>query len=340
MTDNKVSREQRDSIASVLKYYPNNTQLAIGIIDDSITTFYGAIRKQDTLKTIENRDKVFEIGSLTKVFTSALMVQLSHEGKIKISDSIQRYLNFTLNIEEDIAFKQLANHTSGLPHLPSGFIWESIWHMDNPYKDYDEAMLREYMSTEMEVETTPGVEHQYSNLGAGILGYVLSKVDQKPYEAMLQQYIASPLEMTSTTTARNKIKEQLVLGLSKRGSVTSNWDIAALNGAGAILSTVKDLSNFGIANFNAQDSFYHQMHQKTFTVNDKLDIGLGWFILKRDSGDRWHWHNGGTGGYRSSMTLNIEKKKGVIVLSNISAGHKESSKIDKLARILLESLQE
>ncbi|NGP88091.1 serine hydrolase domain-containing protein [Fodinibius halophilus] len=340
VTDNKVSPEQKDSIASVLKYYPNNTQLAIAIINDSTATFYGALRKQDTLKTIENRDRVFEIGSLTKVFTSALMVHLANEGKIEINDPIQHYLDFDINTEEDITFKQLSNHTSGVPRLPSGFFWESIWHMDNPYKDYDVSKLREYMSTEMKLDTLPGVEHQYSNLGAGILGYVLGIADDKRYEEMLQHYIVSPLEMTRTTTIRKNVKEQLIAGLSKRGSVTSNWDLAALKGAGAILSTAEDLSKFGIANVSGQDSIFQKMHQKTFTINDGMDIGLGWFILKRDSGDRWHWHNGGTGGYRSSMTLDINDRKGVIVLSNISAGHKASSKIDKLGKVLLESLYE
>jgi CubicO group peptidase (beta-lactamase class C family) len=68
-------------------------------------------------------------------------------------------------------------------------VWESLLHMDNPYKDYDEERLREYLSEEMELKSETGTEFQYSNIGAGILGYVLTTIEQKSYEELVQQFL-------------------------------------------------------------------------------------------------------------------------------------------------------
>jgi len=67
-------------------------------------------------------------------------------------------------------------------------------------------------------------------------------------------------------------------------------------------------------------------------------MALGWHVLKRPEGKRWHWHNGGTGGFRSSMVLNVNERKAVVVLANISSGHKRAALIDQLSYSLLKML--
>lgn len=331
---------QVDSIASVLSKYPDNTQLSIAIVSDSSTYFYGAMRDRDTLKTINNADKVFEIGSLTKVFTSALLTNLEEQGALNIDDPISEYVDFQLKDTTIITFKQLSNHTSGLPRVPSGFVWEILWNMDNPYKNYTEEKLRDYLKKEMELQSEPGKAHQYSNLGAGTLGYVLVKASNQTFEELLQEHIFRPFNMRNSTTDRAKVENKLVKGLSKRGNVTANWDLRVLKGAGAVVSTARDMSKFVKANFDSTNYTLIKQHQKTFSVDASTDIGLGWFIMNRDSTEHWHWHNGGTGGYRSSMFLDIDNHQGVVVLSNISAGHSHASEIDALAKTLLESLEQ
>jgi CubicO group peptidase (beta-lactamase class C family) len=334
-----VSETQVDSIFSTLRYYPNQTQLSVVFFDDTSATFYGAIRAADTLHTIDNQQSVFEIGSLSKVFTSTLLAELAWQDKLQLDESIQKYLDFPLNDSLRITFKQLATHTSGLPRIPSGFIWESLWHMDNPYKDYDEEKLRTYLSSQMELKYKQDKAFQYSNIGAGILGYVLTKVEGASYENMLQQMIFKPLDMHQSTTQRPLVAENLVPGLTKRGKTATNWDLAAIPGAGAILSSSQDLARFGQANLDPNNEVMNFQQQKAFSVDNKMDLALGWFILKQDSTSRWHWHNGGTGSYRSSMVMNIDNKKGVAVLSNISAGHDHAGKIDSLGFFLLKSME-
>lgn len=333
-----ISSVQIDSIAQTLRYFPNQTQFSIALVNDSTINFYGAIRINDTLKTIDNSDQAFEIGSLSKVFTSTLLADLSTENKLQIDDPIQHYLDFPLNDSLRITFRQLANHTSGLPRIPSGFVWESLWHLDNPYKDYDEEKLREYMSKEMTLNGRADSTFQYSNIGAGILGYVLTQVEGKPYEEMLQQRIFAPLNMPNSTTRRQLVEDILVQGLNKRGNPTSNWDLGALPGAGAIVSTAEDLAKYAQANFNPKNEAMKLQQKKTYTVNESRDMGLGWFIRNQDN-KQLHWHSGGTGGYRSIMVLDVTDRNGVVVLSNISSGHEQAGRISSLGFALLQSIE-
>lgn len=330
-----VPEAQTGHIFNTLRYYPNQTQLSIAFIDDTSAVFYGAIRTADTVQTIDNKKRVFEIGSLSKVFTSTLLVNLVHHNKLMLNKPIQAYLDFPLNDSLQVSFLELANHTSGLPRIPSGFIRESLWHMDNPYKDYNEKKLRDYMSNRMEPDHEPGSTFQYSNIGAGILGYVLTRIEGPSYEEMLQRKVFQPLKMRHSTTQRAFVNGKLVAGLSKRGKTASNWDLGAIPGAGAILSTSEDLAKFGQANFDRDNEILKLQREKTFSISKKMDIALGWFILKRDSTTKWYWHNGGTGAYRSSMVLDVGNRKGVIVLSNISAGHSHAAQIDSLSYSLL-----
>ena len=329
-----VSSTQIDSIFQTLRYFPNQTQFSIAFIADSSVTFYGAIRTNDTLRTINNKSKAFEIGSLSKVFTATLLADLAVEDKLQLEQPIQAYLDLPLRDSLQITFKQLANHTSGLPRIPSGFIWESLLHMNNPYKDYDEDKLRNYMSHELELADESETAWQYSNIGAGILGYTLTKVDGRSYEEMLQQRIFDPLNMQHSTTQREWVEDRLVTGLNKRGNPTSYWDLGAIPGAGAIVSTAEDLAKFALANFDPNNEALRLQQQKTFTVNSDWDMALGWFIRKQNS-DHVYWHSGGTGGLRTMLVLHPESKKGVVVLSNISSGHKHAGRISSLGFSLL-----
>lgn len=334
-----VSTAQLDSIFQTLSYFPNQTQLAIAFIDKQTTTFYGAKRVNDTLKTIDNNGRAFEIGSLSKVFTSTLLADLAVDQKLQLDHPIQKYLDFPLNDSLQITFKELSNHTSGLPRIPPGFVWGSLWHLDNPYKDYDQEKLIEYLRTDMALNEEQDSQFQYSNIGAGILGYVLTQIEEASYEKMLQQRIFGPLDMRNSTTRRKLVADILVQGLNKRGNPTSNWDLGAIPGAGAILSTAGDLAKYVQANFNPDNKIMKLQQKKTYSVNESRDMALGWFIRKQSPGLRLHWHSGGTGGYRSLMVLDIDRKKGVVVLSNISSGHDHAARISSLGFALLNDMR-
>jgi CubicO group peptidase (beta-lactamase class C family) len=332
-----VTTDQLEAIYNKTKEFPNQTQLSIGLIKNGKVHFVCIKRTKDTIHWKENAQKVFEIGSITKVFTSTLLANLVIENKLKLNDNIQDYLEVELNTEENITFKTLANHTSGLPRLPTNLNLMTV-DQNNPYANYDEEQLNTYLTTKLKLSQSPGEKYAYSNLGAGLLGFELAKLSNTTYEALLQEKIFQKFDMPNSTSVRKEIKAPLVKGLKPDGSPTSNWDFDALAGGGAILSTVEDLSKFAKAQFNQNNKVLQLTHQPTFKVNNKMSIGLGWHLVKGKKGKQLLWHNGGTGGYTSSMALDMENNNGIIILSNVSAFNPNMGNIDRLGFELIETM--
>ncbi|WP_168796439.1 serine hydrolase domain-containing protein [Flagellimonas onchidii] len=336
---NGINKEQSELIFNNTRTFPNNTQLSVALIKNGEIDFVGIERTNDTIKLIENHKNVFEIGSITKVFTATLLSNLINDQKIKLNDNIQDYLDFKIKLNREITFKELANHTSGLPRIPSNLNL-LIVDRDNPYKDYDKEKLKEYLTSEIKLNQEPGVKYEYSNLGAGILGFEIAAISNTSYESLLQEKIFQKYKMENSTSKRESIKSKLVKGLKPSGKITSNWDFDVLAGGGAIFSTVEDLSKFALAQFDNKNKELTLTQKPTFKINDNMQIGLGWHIIKRKNDGELIWHNGGTGGYTSSMALDLENKNGIIILSNVSAFNKKMGNIDQLCFGLIKTLDE
>lgn len=332
-----VDERQSKLLSNRIKSFPNSTELSVGLIKNGEVHFVGLTRKHDSIQFTENHKSAFEIGSLTKVFTATLLASLITEEKLKLEDHIQDFLDFRWNTNEPITFEQLANHTSGLPRLPSNFA-VSAAHQSNPFQHYDEPKLIEYLRSEVSQIHEPGTKYEYSNLGSGLLGFQLARFAGLSYESLLQERIFHRYDMKNSTSDIATLEAKLVNGLNPAGDVTPNWGFEVLAGAGAIVSTVEDLSRFALAQFVDTNSELLLTQRPTFKVDNKMSIGLGWHILKRKKGVELIWHNGATGGYRSSMALDLKRKNGVIILSNVSAFHKHAQKIDQLCFKLLEMM--
>ncbi len=309
-----------------LAIFPENTQVSIALIDGDKTTYIGVIRKNDTLQVIDNKNSVFEIGSVTKVFTSVLLSSLITKKQISLQETLQNQFDFTLKNGGEITLQQLANHTSGLPRLPKNIFPLFNVTPNDPYINYTPKLLEYYLKNDVVLENPTGTKSVYSNLGAGLLGYILTKKVKKSYEKLLQEEIFTPLQMrNSSTLLKNIDPQKLIKGLDTNGKETSNWSFTdALVGAGGIKSTIIDMEKFIRKNFE-DSTVYNLPQQPTFTINKHLKIGLGWHILSKNN---TLWHNGATGGYRSFIGFQKEHKKAIIILSNVSAFHKKSDNID------------
>lgn len=336
--ESKWNAAQVSLINEKAKGLPNQGQMAIAIIENGVTKFYGIKIENDSVLTFDNHQMVFEIGSITKVFTSTLLAQLVLEEKVELDDPINDFLDFTIKDQVQMSFKQLATHTSGLPRVPASLALPSV-DMRNPYKDYDEASLKAYLTEKLEMTHPPGEVSEYSNLGGGLLGYVLEQVAEASYEDLLQTYIFSKYQMPHSTTERELIADKLIMGLNDEGEEVPNWDLAVLMGAGGIVSTVQDLAQFAMAHFDETHQELALTREKFFTVTDNFSSGLGWSVITRDSGSIWNWHNGGTGGYSSSMIMDVKRKNAVIILSNISALGTLTSQVTSLCPELMETLE-
>jgi CubicO group peptidase (beta-lactamase class C family) len=339
VTENGINKEQYELLFDYTKSFPNNTQLSLALIKNGKVDFIGVERVNDTIELIENYNNIFEIGSITKVFTATLLSNFVNDQKLKLDDNIQDYLDFKINYKNEITFKELANHTSGFPRLPSNLNLLFV-DQDNPYKDYDKEKLIDYLTKDIKLNQEPGVKYEYSNLGVGILGFELAAISKSSYESLLQEKIFTKYKMVNSTSKRENIQSELVKGLNTNGITISNWDFDVLAGCGAIFSTVEDLSKFALAQFDNENNELTLTQKPTFKVNDNMQIGLGWHIIKRKNGGELIWHNGRTGGYTSSMALDLENKNGIIILSNVSAFKKKMANIDQLCFGLIKTLDE
>ncbi|ANI88397.1 hypothetical protein A9P82_03220 [Arachidicoccus ginsenosidimutans] len=319
-----------DTIYKYTNFYPDGTQLAIAFIENGKVKFFrGIVKQNDTLKDIDNANSVFGIGSITKVFTSTLLARAVVNHQVSLDETVDKILGYPLKDNVQITLKQLSNHTSGLPGL-SNKIWAiADKGSNNPYANFSDADLKTDLTDSLKLQSVPGTKYAYSNFGAGLLAYLLSKVEKKPYEEMLQQQIFEPLKMNHSTTNRNEIKNYLVEGLNVNGDTARLWEFSEIyKGCGSIYSSVNDLSKFVVDNFN-QNEVNNLLHQPTFQINTVNSIALGWNknVIPNYT---YYWHNGGVEGYRSCLIMDIEKKNAIIVLSNVSAFHPKNDMIDAL----------
>ena len=327
-----------DEIYNNCQLFPNNTEFSIAVIANDSTKYYGVLRANDTLRHQSNEESVFEIGSISKVFTSTLLAQQVIENEIKLTDNINEYLDYKLNNGINISLRSLSNHTSGMPHMPSNAILGTIFNPSNPYKSYSEEKLEEYLREELQMDYPAGEKSQYSNLGAATIAYVLSKHTNTDYQTMLDKDIFSSYQMMNSCASFESINRHLVKGLNPDGRHASNWDLGAMVGAGGILSTSKDLAKFLQAQFDTTNRALHLTQQVTHEDSSGVKVGLGWLISRGNNGNDWFWHNGGTGGYTSCMLFDPTNEIGIVVLSNISCFHSNSKNIDHLCFNLAESI--
>ncbi len=281
-------------------------------------------------------DTVFEIGSITKAFTAILLAELVAEGEFELEQPVQRLLGPDVTVPTrngaEITLLHLTTHSSGLPRLPSNLRPANA---ANPYADYTVAQLNEFLSS-YELERDIGETVEYSNLGAGLLGHALALSQETDYDTLVSARLLEPLGMADTSiTLSSSQQERLAIGHSVQLKPVANWDLPTLAGAGALRSTVNDMLTFVEANLGLVESPLHaamavtHAPRRDFAPPD-MRIGLGW-VTRRGHGRELHWHNGGTGGYRSFLGFDLESQTGVVVLSNSGDG------VDDLGFHLLDS---
>ncbi len=314
--------------------------IVVGVIDSRgrRVVEYGSLNQGDPRPL--NGDTVFEIGSVTKVFTSLLLSDMVQRGEVKLDDPISKYLPEGIKAPErggkQITLVDLSTHTSGLPRLPTNFHPKDP---GNPYVDYTTAQLYEMIST-YQLTRDPGVQFEYSNLGGGLLGNLLARRAGMDYEALVKERITGPLEMRSTgITLSPEMQSRLAIGHDAELKAVPNWDLPTLEGAGALRSSVNDMLNFLAANLGYTQTplapamaAMRDTRRPTGTPSVGGQIGLGWLFMKTASGE-FAWHNGGTGGYRSFVGYDLKSRAGVVVLSNTST----TAGVDDIGRHLLDA---
>ncbi len=307
----------------------------VGSVDDKGIRIVGYGKPNQNSHQPLNGDSVFEIGSVTKVFTAILLAEMVERGEVSLNDPISKYLPKSVKTPtragKDITLLDLASHTSGLPRLPGNFAPKDP---QNPYADYSVEQMYAFISG-YTLTRDIGARYEYSNLGFGLLGHILALSARTDYETLVRTRISRPLKMDSSGIKLTpEMCARLATGHNAVRLPIANWDLPTLAGAGALRSTVNDLLKFVASNLGLKKSrllaameFAHKSQHDTGVPD--LEIGLGWHILKRFDTEVV-WHNGGTGGYHSFIGFDQKRRRGVVVLSN------STNDIDDIGRHLLE----
>jgi D-alanyl-D-alanine-carboxypeptidase/D-alanyl-D-alanine-endopeptidase len=320
-SDTEIRKILADRVGS------ENSGLAIvvGVIDAKgrrVVT-YGSLAKND--KRPLNGDTIFEIGSMTKVFTSLVLMDMARKGEVALTDPVSKYLPATVKVPErnnkKITLQDLSTQSSGLPRMPTNFHPKDE---SNPYVDYSVAQLYQFLSG-YRLTRDIGAQYEYSNLGVGLLGYALTLRAGTNYETMVRTRILDPLGMKSTrVTLTPEMKTRLAIGHGPSLDPVPNWDLSpALAGAGALRSSANDMLTFLAANLGyiqtplAADMAAEVSIRRPAGAPD-MQIAYAWHVQTKN-GNSIVWHNGGTGGYRTYMGYDPKSRAGVVVLENIAS---------------------
>ncbi len=267
---------------------------------------------------------VFEIGSITKVFTGILLADMAARGEVGLEDTVQSHAHPGVTIPSHgttpIRLVDLSTHTSGLPRLPSNFYPADP---SNPYADYSVDQLHQFLSG-YTLPRDVGAKYEYSNLGTGLLGHILASIHGSDWESLAKARILVPLGMTMTgVTLTAEMKRHLVRGHDAEGKVVANWDLPTLVGAGGLRSDAEDMLRFVDANLapptTPLQAAMQASHAPLVDAGPEMKVGLNWHIRSTPT-HTIVWHNGGTGGYMSFVGFDVERKVGVVVLENSTHG--------------------
>jgi CubicO group peptidase (beta-lactamase class C family) len=200
---------------------------------------------------------IFEIGSLTKLFTSLLLAVAATKHEVNLDDPVQTALGDQVTLPTDgtseITYRSLANHRSSLPRLPDDLI--ATADRENPYAHYDKAMLYACLSRMKSVKPI-GSRSSYSNFGVGLLGHALGKLAGSDYPTALKERVLIPLGMLKTSTgASDEQTAQLATAHKKKNEATKHWDFTEVTvAAGGIRSSLSDMLKFLRANVYPAES--------------------------------------------------------------------------------------
>jgi CubicO group peptidase (beta-lactamase class C family) len=321
-----------------LKYQKdlNTVGVSIGLYKNGVANFYGYGETALGSAKAPDKNTFFEIGSITKTFTSIAAMNMLLEKGQTIENPIRPYLpNDLPTLARDgieVNFKHLMTHTSGLSYFPDNFgAGYYTGNLKGEFENYDRNKMFTWLLN-APLRSKPFTTWEYSNGAMGLLGTLLELNYTKSYGTILKEKLLTPLQLNDTKTdmAETDIS-RWSKGYSNGKEITYWNSLNAMNGAGVIKSTASDMVKYGIANLNPPNTLLgnaiaktHQITFLPFTEAGRIKINgrLGWFqcIHKDLPNETFIWHNGGTGGFSSDMFINKSKNSILVLLYNTDKG--------------------
>lgn len=268
---------------------------------------------------------IFQIGSITKQFTAAVIMQLQQEGKLSVTDKLSKYFTGFTNGDK-ITIEHLLTHTSGIYNYTN----DTVRAKEDPTQPHSQAemvaLIKRYPA-----DFEPGTNFNYSNSGYSMLGYIIEKVTQKPYELVVRERILQPLHMTNSgfdfthLASSAKAKGYFSVTGEKINSAPI-VDSTIAYAAGALYSTINDLHKWERAIYTNQ--ILQPASWKAVFTPYKRKYGYGWTI-DSTHGRLTTAHGGSIPGFTSYLLRFPQEELVVIVLDNTS-----SANLTKISRSL------
>ena len=348
--DSELHRKVREIVQPAMS---RHVGLAVATIVNDQRDISGFGRMDLTSEQAPDGGTVFEIGSISKVFTGILLAEMIGRGHLTPDTSLKLLL--TSDVEESdprvghITLEHLATHTSGLPRMPVHALslsrmWRFVIAADS-YRDYTDEDILETISKKR-LRHAPGERYAYSNVGFAALGLALSRQTEADFHHLVESVIAQPLGLKDTGAYLNR-SQQARLATGYRyychagsfylAQFAEPWEFpSSMAAAGGLRSTANDMSIFLASNMGRRESTVTPFLRESHSVlleKDGTRIGMGWrhSILPK-SEKTYIWHNGGTGGYASFLGFTVDGRIGVVILSN------STRKVDYLGLEILETL--
>jgi serine-type D-Ala-D-Ala carboxypeptidase/endopeptidase len=268
---------------------------------------------------------LFEIGSITKVFTGLLLADLAEHGIVGLDDPLARYLPASAVVPtprgREITLGDLSSHTAGLPRNPKGMLRRWLRDRRNPFAGLSVDDVQQGLAR-TRLRRRPGERVRYSNLGVGLLGQALERAAGQPWERLVRERICLPLGMRDTlVTPSDEQAARLAVGHTRRGRPVPRFEVSALAGAGALRSTATDMLRFLRANLDPASTplaaSLERIQRPRQRMGRGMQMGLGWLIVRSpEPAGPLLWHNGGTNGFRSFAGVARDRGIAVVVLGN------------------------
>ena len=312
------------AIRRILEERIDTTKQSVGIVVGIVTPQGRRVIRHGRFAIGDSRevgpDTVFEIGSVTKVFTAMLLADMTRRGEVSVTDPIVRFLPPDVAARaqglKTITLADLATHTAGFPFWPSAI--PATAEGTAQMASYSVDQLYQFLST-FEAPPDVGRRWMYSNTDVGLLGVLLARHAGSTYEALIESRITRPLGMTSTAVAiAPAMQPHLAAGHTAELKPAGAWNVPALTAGGSLHSTVNDLLAV-LAAAGDPTTVAGAAMPGMLAIRRQapgFQQALGWMILAAGPGEGLLLHDGNTLGFASSMVYDPVSRTGVVVLSN------------------------
>lgn len=290
--------------------------LAVALIDGQTVARTYACADPDQPPRI-GADSAFEIGSVSKTMTAALLADLIEQGKASLDDPLSDYFPEGTTVPafegQPILLRHIVTHTSGLPALPSRM---GTANLADPYAKLDEAALLASLA-DVELSRAPGQQFEYSNFASMLLSCAVARRAGADFETLLSDRLFRPLGMRGAYINRPPATVRAAAGHTPNMRETPAWHFSTdLAGVGGVRATLDDMVRYVQAQLGQRQApIGAALRLSQRQVSEQPAMAMNW-MLAPIAGSTVHAHEGGTGGFSSFVSFDADKQRGVVVLSD------------------------